>query len=346
MQVRLGAPAEKHGDAELITELMAPPTGNVTVQRNGLLQLLADRAGLEHAVFNKKLVAIDQSEEASVLKFADGTEETASAVVGCDGIHSAVRRAMLGPEHAATAPRYSGMGAYRAILATEDLEQAIGVEMARTSQVFLGPDAYIIMYPVDRGRKVNVGFWPWRREPWPDPEDWVLPAQREAMEKQFTDWGETVHNIMGLVGNPPFFATHHHGVQPDSHFQGRVCLIGDAAHSMPPHQGAGAGQAMEDAYVMAEVLRCIDPQQRSTQQQVEAAFRGYEAVRKPRSQRVLETSQEAMSFWADLYKETLTDERLRQFVDEANERFHWIWHDDIAAQARSAVDEMRAALKS
>ncbi|KAK4540391.1 hypothetical protein LTR36_009248 [Oleoguttula mirabilis] len=344
MQIRLGAPTDNHEDATLVTELMAPPTGNVTVGRNDLLQALAERAGFENAVFNKKLVGYSQTDENVELNFADGTEATASAVVACDGIHSAVRRVMLGPDQPTTRPVYSGVGVYRGILATEDLEPILGSEGAHTSQIFVGPEGYVILYPIEHGKKVNTGFWSWKREQLPNPDDWVLPAQRKAMEAQFAQWGTVVHKIMHLMGNPPFFATHHHAAQPESHYQGRVCLIGDAAHSMSPHQGAGAGQAMEDAFVMAEVLSFVD-KLRPAEKQLEAAFKAYEAVRKPRSQRVLETSHEAFSIWTALYEKSLTGGKLQRFVEEAKQRFQWIWHGDIEGQAERATAAMKEALE-
>ncbi|TKA22146.1 hypothetical protein B0A50_08203 [Salinomyces thailandicus] len=344
MQVRLGAPDGQYEDAKLLTNLMAPPTGNVTMQRNALLQLLAERAGLEHAVFNKKIVSYCQSDEGVVMSFADGSEETASVVIACDGIHSAVRKAMLEPENPITGPQYAGTGAYRSLLSVEDLTAAIGSDMACTSQVFLGPRAYVIMYPIDHGKKVNVGLWPLRPEPWENQHDWVLPAQRDAMQQRFVSWGATIHKIMDLMGNPAFLAAHHHAQNPDSYFDGRVCLLGDAAHAMTPHQGSGAGQAIEDAYVMAEVLRCVDAH-KSVSEQVQAAFTGYESIRKPRSEKVLQTSHEAMSWWTGLYEEPLTDERLQKLVKEAEQRFHWIWHDDVAAQAELAVGIMKRKLQ-
>ncbi|GAB1737471.1 hypothetical protein NU219Hw_g1610t1 [Hortaea werneckii] len=342
MQIRLGAPSGEYDDAHLITELMAPPTGNVTVQRNALLQILAERAGQENAVFDKKFMNYRCDGGGVILSFADGTEERASAVIACDGIHSAVRQAMLDPKDPAAYPQYAGVGVYRGMVATEDLSVAIGPQMARTSQLFLGPGAYVIMYPVDYGKKVNIGLWPWRKRPWEDKQNWTQLTQRQPMLEQFEAWGETIHKIMDLMNDPPFFATHYHSIHPTSYHDMRACLIGDAAHAMTPHQGAGAGQAMEDAFVMAEVLECVD-REHPTSQQIAAAFAAYEAVRRPRAEKVLETSQAAMSFWTGFYERPLSSERLQQFVEDANQRFHWIWHHDIARQGIDAVQAMKSS---
>lgn len=342
-QIRFGAPSGKHHDGELIMELMSPPTGNMTVIRNELLQLLAEMAGLERARFNKKLVELSQDSSGVTLHFADSTQAHATVLIASDGIHSAARRAVLGASNPATEALYSGMGAYRAVVPMSVLSSSIGHEQARTSQIYLGPGAYVIMYPIERGKKVNVGFWPWRREPW-HLREWTLPGQRIEMERDFAKWGATVHKIMNVMGDPSFFATHHHTVQPESLVEGRVCLIGDAAHSMPPHQGAGAGQAMEDAYVIAELLSKVD-RQKPIQRQIDAAFKGYEAVRKQRSAKVAETSQEAMDWWTGFYNEDVSDEKIEQFTREADEKFRWIWHDDIAGQARSAIKIMEQLLE-
>lgn len=342
MQIRFGAPTARFNDGQLITELMAPPTGNTTVRRNDLLAMLAERAGAEHAAFNKKLVDLSQDDSGVTLTFADGTSDTASAVIACDGIHSAVRRALVGPDSKAATPQFSECGGYRAVLSRERLEQAVGPEIANTSNVVLGPDAYVIMYPVEGKQSVNTGLWPWKRGAWTE-QTWMLPAQKKQMEEQFKDWGDTVHKIMDLMPDPPFFASHHHAIQPDSFFKGRICLIGDAAHSMPPHQGAGSGQAMEDAYVVAEVLGAV-PLHNATQRDIEAALKGYEDVRRPRSQKVLETSVEAMGFWSDWYRRDLTDEDVKEYVDTASGRFQWIWYDDIAGQAQKARNVMSETL--
>jgi len=339
MTVRLGCPTDSFEDAQVVAELNAPPTGNATVRRNELIQLLTDTAGSEHARLDKKVVNLTETAQQVELSFSDNSTARADLVVACDGIHSNTRQKMVGAMDPAARARYSNAGGYRAVVSMSDLEAAVGAEIARTSNLFVGPGAYIIMYPVEFGAKVNIGFWVYKYGPWKEP-GWVLSSQRHEFESDFAEWGETVHNIMKLVGDPPFWAGFHHAHQPASIRRGRICLIGDAAHSMPPHQGAGSGQAMEDAFVLADVLGAVNQSSG-----LDAALEAYEAVRTPRSQRVLETSVEAMDFWSKFHRRDLGEKDVRRFAKDAQERFRWIWEDDIAGQARRARELMEAAMQ-
>ena len=258
MTVRLGAPTERFEDGHLVTEIMGPPTGNMTVSRNGLLQLLAQRTQPEHSRFNKKLMSLRQSAHDVTMMFEDGTEDRASLVIGCDGAHSTVRDLLLDSNDPAKTAKYSEAGGYRAIFPMDYHEQAVGVDIAHNSTNLIGPGGYIIMYPIDGGQNANIGVWPWKRGEW-NKTGWILPRQKPQMLEDLRDWGPTAKKVMSMMDDETaFWATFHHSVKPGSYFQGRVCMIGDAAHSMCPHQGQGAAQSMEDACVMAEVLRSID----------------------------------------------------------------------------------------
>jgi len=61
--------------------------------------------------------------------------------------------------------------------------------------------------------------------------------------------------------------------------------MGDAAHAMTPRMGSGAGQAIEDAMVLETLLAVA-----TSPQQITAAFQAYDEVRRPRSQRIVESS--------------------------------------------------------
>jgi salicylate hydroxylase len=100
----------------------------------------------------------------------------------------------------------------------------------------------------------------------------------------------------------------------------RVAILGDAAHASTPHQGAGAGQAIEDALVLAELLG--DPHV-ITPEHVVAAFEAYDAVRRPRSQRAVTSSAEN-GYLLCLQLDGVGDdgEKIKKAMQE---RLQWLW---------------------
>lgn len=235
--LRFGAPTDKFRDAHRIAGIKAPPTGNMTLSRNEMLQLLANLIPPEHAKFNKKIADVQQSPDGVTMTFADGTQETASVVIGCDGAHSTVRRLILGSAHPAATPTFSHTGGYRAVLPMRLHESVVGLDIARSSQVFCGPDAYVIMYPINNGENVNIGFWKRVDGEW-EGDGWVLHNRKQQMLKDFEDWGETVHRVMECMSEETqFWATFHYEVFPERYCEGRIGVIGDGAHAMCPHQG-------------------------------------------------------------------------------------------------------------
>jgi len=99
---------------------------------------------------------------------------------------------------------------------------------------------------------------------------------------------------------------------------------------------------MEDAYVMAEVLRKIDSanRERSLSLQVQAAFHGFESIRRVRFEKVIEESAEGFEFWSSIWRPDVTQEDMEQFEKDAYRRFTWLWNEDIVGQGERAVASM------
>lgn len=110
---------------------------------------------------------------------------------------------------------------------------------------------------------------------------------------------------------------------------GLICLLGDSAHATTPHQAAGAGQCIEDALVLAHVLGRV-----RDAKHLPAAFRAYDAIRRPRAQKVVKTSQEAGELYSFSHPEVGDD--MEKIVQNFRRRFLWIWEHDLEADLRES----------
>lgn len=92
--------------------------------------------------------------------------------------------------------------------------------------------------------------------------------------------------MLGCMENPSAWAIHDVHPLLDSFASGRVALVGDAAHAMLPHLGAGAGQGLEDVLLLVKLLRHPE----TTSANVEHVFQAYDVIRRPRANFVLKAS--------------------------------------------------------
>jgi salicylate hydroxylase len=205
------------------------------------------------------------------LRFADGTRATAAAVVGADGIRSAVRQRTAGD-----VPRYSGQTVYRGMVPAGRVP-ALFTEPR--SILWAGPGRHFVCYPVAGGAQVNfVATVP--APSWPT-ESWSEPGEPADVLAAFTGWDPAIRALVEKADAVTRWAVHiRDAAGPWS--SGRVTLAGDAAHPMTPFMAQGANQGIEDALALAAALR--------DDADIPAALRRYEAARLPRTARVQQAS--------------------------------------------------------
>lgn len=113
--------------------------------------------------------------------------------------------------------------------------------------------------------------------------------------------------------------------------------MGDAAHATTPWQGAGAGQAIEDAMVIGHLLAHAE-----TRDEVQAAFKAYDTVRRPRSQQVIDSSRGTGQIMCGQDQDIgLDPDKMRKFVPP---RWGFIMSLDMAKHKQDALDSMNKYL--
>ena len=222
---------------------------------------------------NKKLVGLDQAGDGRVtLSFADGSRAEHDAVIGSDGIHSVARQIVIGPDQ----PIHKGRIAYRSVF---DADRMPG-DIAPSRTKWWGPDRHIVIYytRADRSELYFVTSVP---EPadWITPESWSAMGDVEELRAEYEGFHPEVKMVLDACPSCHKWAILEREPLP-RWSDGRVALLGDACHPMTPYMAQGAATSMEDAVVLA---RCLDA---SKGDDIEGAFRAYEAHRKPRTSRI------------------------------------------------------------
>lgn len=246
------------------------------VHRADLVDAVAAAVPAGALQLGRRCTSVSVGDDGAELRFDDGTAVGADVVVGADGVHSAVRAAVLGAEQQ-TPATYSGICAFRA---TVPAERAPDFARRPAQTLWIGPGHHLVHYPVSGGRAVNlVAFAPAGDY---TVESWSATADVEEFLAEFAGWDPRLQDLIRHAGTPGRWALLDRA--PLTRWsRGPVTLLGDAAHPMFPFFAQGAAQSVEDAAVLA---RCLaqDPGDPP------AALRRYEEQRIARTTRLQEIS--------------------------------------------------------
>jgi salicylate hydroxylase len=247
-----------------------------TVHRADLLDVLAAALPPDMVSLGKRCVSVSSDESSAVALFADGSSAEADIIVGADGIHSAVRTSLFGPD----APRFTGKICYRSVIPTAAVRGGAPSSVAADNGQWLGPHGTIVLYPLRGDELINV-VCHYDDESYRH-ESWVTQCPRDEVLTRYTGWHESLLRLFEAGETWYKWALYDRDPIP-AWTSGRVTLLGDAAHPMLPYLGQGACQALEDGSVLALALSASpsDPV---------AALAVYERVRRPRASRVVLTA--------------------------------------------------------
>ena len=227
-----------------------------TIHRADLHALLLDavrtRPGVQ-TVSGQQVQEIEVDGPGIRLRTQAGAVWDGDVLLGCDGLWSRVRQWALGDG----APQFSGHLAYRGMVPVADLPSR---HRGAVVSAWLGPRLHAVHYPVRRGEWMNVVVVVHGEAP-VAPASWDHQAQAaelfQALGPVHADLADVLHavpqwRLWPLMGRAPVRGPHEMA-------QGRVALLGDAAHPMRPYLAQGVAMALEDAWALGRWVQGQPP---------------------------------------------------------------------------------------
>jgi 2-polyprenyl-6-methoxyphenol hydroxylase-like FAD-dependent oxidoreductase len=237
--------------------------GTIALHRADLQAELAAASG--DVRLGVEVTAVEQSESGVVARSTDGGEERGDLLVGADGLSSVVRRAI------ADVPiRYAGYTAWRGV-------SSVPVEAGRLTESW-GVGERFGLVDIGRGRT----YW-FATKNAPEGESDESGGRKAEIRRRFSGWHEPIAAVVEAADESAILRNDVYYLEPLPRWSdGRIVLVGDAAHATTPGVGQGAAQAIEDAVVLADRLAGSDD--------LSAGLAEYETIRRPRAGAVLKMS--------------------------------------------------------
>jgi 2-polyprenyl-6-methoxyphenol hydroxylase-like FAD-dependent oxidoreductase len=236
-------------------------TINAVVHRAELLALLLETLGTDRVHLGATCVGFTQDAKGVCARFADGQEAHGDLLIGADGLHSIIRAQLFG----ATKPKYAGYTCWRGVA------HITGTGLETWAW---GKGYQFGVTPMSKGR----AYWFAQCYTPEGTQDKAGGRKREMLDL-FQDWHDPIPAVIEATADEDILRNPIYESEPLRHWsQGRVTLLGDAAHTMTPNLGQGACQAIEDAVELAECLKA--------EPNIVSALKHYERRRVRRTNRI------------------------------------------------------------
>ena len=207
-----------------------------TLQRSTLIEFLKDDVYTQHLRFGKKIKEVSEIKGKVLIKFDDNTNDLVDLVVGADGIFSNTRTFF---ERKKNEPKFKKAVAVRTILKSKS---ELGIDDEKIS-LMMGKNCHVVIYPVNKNKELNFVSIVRHKRYDPDDINSVINkviTQNSDLEKIFT----------GDLKSWPLYFTPK--ILPSTN--SKVFYIGDAFNGFLPTLAQGAGQSIESAYELFNLI--------------------------------------------------------------------------------------------
>ncbi len=225
---------------------------------------------------NTRVTAYENQDDGVSVRLADGRQMWCKYLIGADGIRSTIREQMLG----ADAPNFTGNMAWRAVVPTERLGE---LAPNPTACAWFGPKRHAVTYRLGAQGELTNFVGVVEQDDWRE-EGWSIPGTRADALADFKNWHPVIQSILETADDFHRWALFDRAPL-ERWIDGRVALMGDAAHPMLPFLAQGAAMAVEDAWVLAQIISEGRP------------LTEYESLRLPRTSKVQAASRANMGLF-------------------------------------------------
>ncbi|KAJ3793935.1 salicylate hydroxylase [Lentinula aff. detonsa] len=224
-----------------------------------------------------RLERCEESVNSVKLIFENGLHTSCDMAIGADGIKSVVRKYVSNSEELV----FTGSRAFRGLVPRERIERLYPNHRALVNAVmYNGKSKHIVVYPINGGRLINIVAFISH----PEDEGKVLSdlnvrrATTGEILRAFSEWEPEAIQLLSTIQNPSCWPIQ--DLRPlKTYTSRRILLLGDAAHAMTPHLGAGAGQAIEDGFVLGYLFDNL--MQPSDPECLLRLIKVYDSIRRP-----------------------------------------------------------------
>jgi 2-polyprenyl-6-methoxyphenol hydroxylase-like FAD-dependent oxidoreductase len=241
---------------------------SIAVHRAELMNILLEQAG-NVIKLGHEFTHYQQNSEGITVHFSNGNSDSVDMLIGADGIHSKVRARM----HPESQAKYSGYTVWRGL---------VPFEHRRMNGVFgetWGNGQRFGMMPINNDRV----YW-FATENVPAGKRYSVQETKTHVQNLFASWHDPIPALLKATDAAEILHHDIYDIDPiEAWVEGRVALLGDAAHAMTPNMGQGACQAIEDAYALGTVLG---------KKTLQNALAHYQNIRMPRVHQIMSRSRQ------------------------------------------------------
>lgn len=262
------------------------------------------------------VAGFSQDEDGVELVLKNGSKLKGDSLIGADGVRSVVRNTLWGP----TNPEFSGMVTWRSLIPMELLPAHLQVSVGST---WIGPGGHVVTYPLHKSKIMNFVATMEGRT-WNHPGG-NAPGTHEECLSDFAGWHEDVLTMIRLSPSLLKWALASRDPIP-KWTNGRISLLGDAAHATLPFLAQGAVHSIEDGFVLSRCLEGIESKG------VPEALQRYEAARIERTSRMVRGATANTERFHS--KELVSEERAEKYLQREwsqspiFERYDWLYSYD------------------